>query len=245
MGRTNHLSKLWRWLTGRPEWVIRKVSYMNGCGLAILLIALTGTALAGETRVDSARVDHRLTRLQQELKLTTDQTSRVRGILLAAEELKAIDRDRYKENHEALTEAARQRTARVDEQIKEVLTDEQKPVYESFRQRDEKEPWREMAQELEERLNLTTEQTARVNTILAAQSGQMMQMRSEGGGKRGPRGENQGRMSDMRKLRDDTDKKIEAVLTDDQKKEFEKYRKERQDDKKQDFGGQDRDPRGF
>jgi hypothetical protein len=201
---------------------------MNGCKLTLLLIALAGTAWAGEAKVDSQRVEIRLSRLQQELKLTTDQAGRVRSILLAAEELKVIDRDRYKADPKALTAAAQERGTRVDEQINEVLTEEQRPIYESLRRQDQKEPWRQMAQELEERLILTAEQ-----------------MRPDGAGQRGSRGETQTREQSMRRLRDDTDKKIEAVLTDQQKKEFGKYKKERQDEMKRDFGGQNNEPRGF
>jgi protein CpxP len=218
---------------------------MNGCKLTLLLIALAGTAWAGEAKVDSQRVEIRLSRLQQELKLTTDQAGRVRSILLAAEELKVIDRDRYKADPKALTAAAQERGTRVDEQINEVLTEEQRPIYESLWRQDQKEPWRQMAQELEERLILTAEQMAKVNSILAVQHSQMARMRPDGAGQRGSRGETQTREQSMRRLRDDTDKKIEAILTDQQKKEFGKYKKERQDEMKRDFGGQNNEPRGF
>jgi periplasmic protein CpxP/Spy len=245
IARMAHLSKQWRQLNRVHTGQSKKVSLMKACRLTVLLVALAGVAAAAEGKIDSARVADRVARLQQQLKLTADQTERVRGILLAAEELKGIDRDRFKEDQEARAEAGRERTNRVNDQIRELLTDEQRPIFDALRQQDQKEPWRRIAQDMEERLNLSAEQTVRVNGLLAAQAAQMAQMRSDGAGQRNSRGEAQTRTQAVRKLRDDTDKKIEAILTDEQKKEFKKYKKERQDETKRDFGGQDNGPRGF
>jgi len=71
------------------------------------------------------------------------------------------------------------------------------------------------------RLKLTDEQYKKIDTILTSQMSEMAKLRESSGGDR------QAMMSSFMDLRDKTNKKIEAILTDEQKAEFKKIQEER------------------
>ncbi|KAF0141942.1 MAG: hypothetical protein FD122_1029 [Stygiobacter sp.] len=76
-------------------------------------------------------------------------------------------------------------------------------------------------EELKTRLTLTDAQFAKADTILQAQTAEMMKIRESSGGDR------EAMRSAIMDLRAKTDKQIEAILTDEQKVEYKKLQEER------------------
>jgi Spy/CpxP family protein refolding chaperone len=85
----------------------------------------------------------------------------------------------------------------------------------------------ERAKMLKERLTLTDEQTIKVTDILTASQAEMQKLRDASGGDR------EAMRAGMQDLRRKTDAKITALLTEKQKKEFEKLRKEQEEQMRQ------------
>lgn len=87
----------------------------------------------------------------------------------------------------------------------------------------------EMAQRnvemLEKRLNLTADQKAKVYSTILSQYKTMDSLRTAG---RNSDADRQEMFSKMRAMQEENDKKISALLTDDQKKTYEEWVKERQ-----------------
>jgi hypothetical protein len=82
-------------------------------------------------------------------------------------------------------------------------------------------PDRQLAR-LTKRYNLSTDQQAKIKSILADEQQQTQSMRQDQSMSR------QDRMAKMQSLRSDTDMKIEAVLNDQQKQQYEKDRQQTQ-----------------
>ncbi|MBS3944983.1 MAG: hypothetical protein KGZ42_05750 [Melioribacter sp.] len=80
---------------------------------------------------------------------------------------------------------------------------------------------KERAKELKERLKLDDKQTKQVEDIYAKQSEQMQGMFNSSGDREQMRDQ-------MMKLREETNKKIEKILTGKQKAEYKKYQEEMQ-----------------
>ncbi len=76
---------------------------------------------------------------------------------------------------------------------------------------------KERAQNLKEKLNLTEEQTQKVDSILTQSSEKMKELRSE----------NKGNREQYRQIMQDTNNEIEKILTADQKQAYEKMLNER------------------
>jgi hypothetical protein len=85
----------------------------------------------------------------------------------------------------------------------------------------------ERATMLKERLTLTDDQTKTVTEIFTASRDEMMKLRDKSGEDR------DAMRAGMQEIRKKTDAKIVALLTDKQKKEFEKLRKEQEEQMRQ------------
>src|SRR5690606_32065407 len=79
------------------------------------------------------------------------------------------------------------------------------------------------ATQLTEKLKLTEDQKAKVKTIFLGQSAAMTKMRTENSGDR------EAMMASMKKLNEENDAKINALLNADQKKAYAEWQKERQE----------------
>lgn len=94
-------------------------------------------------------------------------------------------------------------------------------------QRQQRSP-EEMAQRnvdgLEKRLNLTADQKAKIYTIVLAQAKTMDSLRTAG---RNSGGDRQAAFSKIREFQDENNKKISALLNDDQKKAYDQMLEER------------------
>lgn len=85
----------------------------------------------------------------------------------------------------------------------------------------------ERANMLKERLSLTDEQTKKVTEIFSASRDEMMKLRDASGEDR------DAMRAGMQEIRKKTDAKIVALLTEKQKKEFDKLRKEQEEQMRQ------------
>ncbi|MEJ2637231.1 MAG: hypothetical protein P8184_18340 [Calditrichia bacterium] len=187
--------------------------------LTIVLLAGTGFAQT------ESPIDRRVERLKTSLNLSEEQTGQVRLILTnAANETKQI-RQLNQGDQEAIAAAMKDLRDRTSQQIENILTPDQQKKYQTIKDQF-RAPGGNSGQELEtltERLNLTDEQAAKIEPILASAREQMQELRQNRSGDR------QEMRSKMQSIFQERDKKIEEVLSDSQKKEYEKYQQERRE----------------
>ncbi len=192
----------------------------------VLSVFLTFVLLAGTGFAQTnSPIDRRVERLKTSLNLSEEQTGQVRLILTnAAKETKQI-RQLNQGDQEAIAAAMKDLRDRTSQQIENILTPDQQKKYQTIKDQF-RAPGGNSGQELEtltERLNLTDEQAAKIEPILASAREQMQELRQNRSGDR------QEMRSKMQSIFQERDKKIEEVLTDSQKKEYEKYQQERRE----------------
>jgi Spy/CpxP family protein refolding chaperone len=164
--------------------------------------------------------ENQINELKEKLNLTNQQVDDLRLILNNAREQEKEQWKLNKGDERAMRAAAKERNELTDHQIENILTAEQKTKYQKLR---EKEPKHSDPQlmELIHRLNLSDEQAAKVETILDNARTAREDMESSSGDRREM-------FENMHQMREQTDKEIEKVLTDEQKEEFKKFRAERE-----------------
>jgi hypothetical protein len=195
-----------------------------------LLIVLLSIFLFAQ---ENSLIEKRLTMLREKLELTDDQTANIKQILLDAEKQAEQDRDLNKGNPRALIAAARERREMTDRQIENMLTEVQKIKYQELRKNIITDDRTSM---LVERLKLSDEQALQVQTILIREQEQMEKLRNSSSDRKE-------KFSEMRSIREDTDKQIEQLLTEEQKKEYEQLIEGRQEQMKEQRGKRGR--KGF
>ncbi len=201
-----------------------------------LLITLACLLLAASVAANTDRIDKRVAELTDQLKLTEDQSSRVREILVGSSELAVIDKERYRGNRTAMKKAADERIELVNSQIKEVLTDEQKaefveikPPRDSDRERPaDDSPFARQIQGLTDRLNLTEEQQVQLADIYAAHADELSALREGMGNRSGDRSAMKQKREAMKAVMDEINDEIENILDDAQNQEFEAWKSEQQ-----------------
>jgi Spy/CpxP family protein refolding chaperone len=187
-------------------------------------------------------VDWEVQRLAQKLELTEPQVERLKQIITAnIAELEQL-REQNQGNPDAIRTAEKDIEDTMRGQIKVTLTPEQ---LEKFMEIKESvhlpRPMQDNRMKvMKDRLNLTEEQSMQIEQILLEERDKMEALRV----KRGPV-EEQDRMDSMRelpgpgrdagheemeKIRQEIDKKIEALLTAEQIKEYQKMKKERDEE---------------
>ena len=172
------------------------------------------------------QVEVKVNRLKNSLNLTEEQTTDLRIILQNAVKQAANIRDLNKGNAEAIKIAISDLDKETDQQIQNILTPEQLKKYQTIKERvtpTSGSADREISA-LKERLKLTDEQVAQIQPILESFREQMQEMRENSGGDR------EQMRSQMRSIMQERDKKIEAVLTESQQKEYQKYIQERREE---------------
>jgi len=108
----------------------------------------------------------------------------------------------------------------LDQQLKNILTAEQ---FEQYKNVIINNNFSRQTQELKRVLQLSDSQAVRVNQIMVATHQKMNALKEESSGDRHQMREG------MIQLMEEHDKKIEALLSDDQKKQYQQYKKERQE----------------
>jgi Spy/CpxP family protein refolding chaperone len=197
--------------------------------IALFALALTSGMVSAE---EQTYVDRRLAQMEDKLDLTDEQFLQVREILETAAYRIAADRQQLEGDPDALRSAVAGTLKDASKQIEALLTEDQREEYVEFR-KSGRADLRTM--ELQHRLALSEAQTAEVYEILLAAEREFVKMRDEMM-QNGGRGRGGGGMSKMRDLRKDTDEKIEKVLTEEQRVEYEKIQDERRSRMQQQMG---------
>jgi Spy/CpxP family protein refolding chaperone len=171
-------------------------------------------------------VEVKVNHLKNSLNLTEEQTTDLRIILQNAVKQAANIQELNKGNAEAIKIAITDLDKETDQQIQNILTPEQQKKYQTIKERvtpTSGSADREISA-LKERLKLTDEQVAQIQPILESFREQMQEMRENSGGDR------EQMRSQMRSIMQERDKKIEAILTESQQKEYQKYIQERREE---------------
>jgi Spy/CpxP family protein refolding chaperone len=158
----------------------------------------------------------RMPEVQTELKLTDDQKTKVSAL---SEKIQA-ERRNSGQNFRDLSDEERQkmmaeRRASEDKQLGEILNADQMKRYHQL-QLQQTGMMAVTQKEVADQLNLTADQKTKIQEIVAAQQAEMRSA-FQGGGGGGDRSAMREKMMAMRKQTDD---KIAAVLTDDQKNKW-------------------------
>ena len=167
--------------------------------------------------------------LQQELELNADQSGQVSRILATDRQLAQLQRDQYRDTPKELSGAAKTRVTGTLAEIAGALGASQKDQFDRLFGDDD---LGDEASRLSGRLALDAVQTMRANMLLS--NSPIARFRENMRGQGGGRGERRGQMQEMRSAMDELDKKIEQLLTDEQKDEYKKLRAERRERIKQD-----------
>ncbi len=171
-------------------------------------------------------VEGRVQMLKKQLDLTSEQVEQVRSILKTSFEQAKKDRALNAKDPQAMRAAEQSRRELENQQIENILTEAQRRKFAEIREKQRVGrrggPAGEQLQMLIDRLGLTDAQIEQIAPILTETHEKMQALRQNASGNR------REMFGKMRKIRDAQDKKIEALLTDDQKKIFKEIKKERQ-----------------
>ncbi len=203
-------------------------------------VVLAVTSVSAQDKADVANLTGKL---QHELNLTPDQTNEVREIISNCisnpeagkrdgEMRKMGERQRGKRGGGDRPDNMRPRLDRgmlVDSQIDAVLIDEQKPKYNALRM-DVHQEIRVLR--LKDQLSLSDAQTGKIRAIFSESADRAENYRNN------ESGDTRQAMTQLKELRDKTDKEIMKVLDDDQRKAYDEIKKEHRE------GGQERRPQG-
>ncbi len=184
--------------------------------ISICMLLLSTLLLAQKRHSIEDRVEN----LSEQLALNEQQVAQVEGILKASDAEMQRIREENKDNREAVRAALQQQRANHNQQIMNILDDDQRKKYEAL-QAQRAERGGEVMVELRDRLHLSDQQADQISGILAEGRDKISAIREDGGNRRS-------KMKKLRKIRDEQDDKIMALLDDDQKEEYKKIRDERQ-----------------
>ena len=196
-------------------------SFITRFGLVLLAVMVLATVGAcqgtPENRPNRRGGETQIDFLTEQLDLTGDQVVKIRDILNETAEQARKDRTLYNGSDSARNEMAKIRDESMHEQIKAVLTEEQKIKYDTIKDRIPR-PGRwvgpgnldQRLQDLTDRLSLSDEQAAQVEEILAEMQPELDQLREEMQKNRGDREAMRPNMQKMRAVRDEIDERIEG-----------------------------------
>jgi len=175
---------------------------------------------------ESDPIEGRVQMLKKQLDLTSEQVEQVRSILTNSIEQAKKDRALNAKDPQAMRAAEQARRDLENQQIENILTEAQRKRFAEIREKQQAGrrggPAGEQLQLLIDRLGLTDAQIVQIEPILTETRERMQALRQNASGNR------REMFGKMRKIRDAQDKKIEALLTGEQKKIFKEIKKERQ-----------------
>jgi hypothetical protein len=194
-----------------------------------------GCAFAGPVEAvgdSAALIDLRMARMEEQLELSAEQILEIRPILEETYTSIAFAREEAGDDLDGFLETAREELERSDGRIEALLVDDQKKAFDAFKKTRRVDL---MTLRYRARLGLSEEQTAQVYAILVDANERLETLRAQRGGGnpvRGPRGRGSGggrgggAANDLRALGQETDERIEAVLTIEQLAEYRQLREE-------------------
>lgn len=192
---------------------------MNPLSWKVILVAL-GLIFLNCTAAEYDPVANQVDYLKKELKLSDEQAAQVKQIISTAQQQSKEVRELNRGNFQAMEEAGKERRAQTDRQIEMLLEADQKTKFAEILAR--RAEFDERTLRLADQLGLTDDQTAQIDRIHQESRKKFEAMRETGGDRRAI-------MQEMRKFREESDKKVEAVLSDEQMKLYRKLQEERRD----------------
>ncbi len=187
----------------------------------LIFLLISGNVMFAQP---SQSIENTMARLQSKLELTPEQTQQIRTILVNAEQEAQQLQEMNRGNREAILAAWQDQEERVHQQIRNILNPDQQKKFEEIKS---SLVWRRMnfdkeVQRLKDRLHLNEEQALQVQKIIEKTRTEMQNVRARYSGDRYQM------RNEMMKIIQERDKEIEALLTPEQRKEYEKYKSERQ-----------------
>ena len=192
---------------------------MNALSRKVILVAL-GLIFFNCTAAEYDPVANQVDYLKKELKLSDEQAAHVKQIISTAQQQAKEVRELNRGNFQAMEEAGQERRAQTDRQIEMLLEADQKAKFEEILAR--RAEFDERTLRLADQLGLTDDQAEQIDRIHRESREKFEAMRESGGDRRAI-------MQEMRKFREESDKKVEAVLSDEQIKLYRKLQEERRD----------------
>ncbi len=194
---------------------------MRKLGFVILILMVGFNPIFARQSESSEKT---VAKLRDALNLTPEQVEQIRTILQNAEQEAQQLQEMNRGNREAILAAWQDQDARVKQQIRNVLNPEQQQAFEDIQSTIQ---WRRLnldkeVQRLKERLHLTDEQAVQVQKIIEKTRLEMQDVRARYAGDRYQM------RNEMVKILNERDREIEALLTPEQKKEYQRYKSERQ-----------------
>lgn len=206
---------------------------MNALSRKVILVAL-GLIFFNCTAAEYDPVANQVDYLKKELKLSDAQAEQVQQIISAAQQQAKEVRELNRGNFQAMEEAGKERRVQTDRQIEMLLEPEQKAKFEEILAR--RAEFDERTLRLADQLGLTDDQAEQIDRIHRESREKFEAMRESGGDRRAI-------MQEMRKFREESDKKVEAVLSDEQIKLYRKLQEERRDQMRERGGREGREGR--
>jgi Spy/CpxP family protein refolding chaperone len=198
---------------------------------------------AAEHTGQGTRAQERFAELQSRLKLTPEQTEKLRPIIQQeTDELRAV-REKYASDKSPTTRQAMQSEMkgiheRYEGQIAAILTPEQMGEWNKIKEERKSKADSRSAQaeeriaELQSRLKLTPEQTDRLRPILQQERAELQAVREKYASDTSRKGKKD-KMRDMKSIQEKYSGQIAAVLTPEQIAEWKKIKEERKQELKE------------
>jgi hypothetical protein len=206
------------------------VRFWRLAGLVLILTFLWSCGQKeGTEEVDY--VGSRLLYLTAKLQLDQPQADRIRAILSEDTKAAASMRTSDAGDPREIWRGLRERQAKTDTLIASVLSDEQKETYRQLQALGIND---NNFIELQAKLNLTVAQSDTIAKIFSGMRRGMGSMRGPGS-QTAPPGDREGRMTEMRAMREKSDEAIRTVLDENQKKLYDKIQEERMEQMRQRF----------
>jgi len=187
-------------------------------------VCATGLALAEPQQHQRGAQDHgrghRMEMLSKRLNLTADQQAKLAPIMAdSRQQIHAIFQDSSLSREDRMPKI---KAVRNDSKakIEALLTDTQKQNFEQFQQQRRQHGLEHRMKMLSERLSLTTDQQAKLAPIMAESRQQIHAIFQDSSLSR------EDRVAKFKAVRKDSNAKIEALLTDEQKQNFEQLQQQ-------------------
>jgi hypothetical protein len=194
------------------------------------ILALADTAGADE----QSFLELRLAQMEDKLELSPEQSAQVRQILDQTFAQIGVLQQELKGDPQALGDAVGKELRNANNQIEDLLTDQQKERFREFKRTGRADI---RTFQLQEQLGLTEEQTGQVHGILVESERYLIELRDKMSRQRESGGRGGGGFGELRKLMEDTHKRIEKVLTDQQKETYKEMVEERRSQMRDRMGG--------
>jgi len=106
----------------------------------LLVLTLTSTAIPQENN-KTATTDEAILKLKERLSLTADQTEQVKAILLESKKRNDEIKKKHSDDRRQMLLSIKEAWQTTDGQIEELLSDEQKAIYQKVKE-ERREEWR-------------------------------------------------------------------------------------------------------